>query len=516
MRARVLLVLSVVALGAAACTGDGTQDDEVDAGSPARSSPRATQTGEEPGDEGAGAEAAEETTEPPPGDPPEDVSAPAPEYPLYGVAYHFLAHVHAEPSKQSEVVGHMRRGARFRASERLADEGCEDGWYAVPGGGHVCRGAGGYLLGREPRSFEPAPMPAALEEPLPYVYGRVVRDDVPQYWRLPSKEEEAAFARWLEARDRTARATEPATADAGPADGGAGVVATPDPDGGADGAVDAGDGRPDFVRLVMRRGFYVSIDREAETEDGRRFIRTVRGTFVPEEAVAPAPPPPGPGVRVGRRHRLPLAFVFRDDATRWRIAPDTGALVRSGRFDRFEAFTARQRVERGGRPFVVAPDGSLARDTVVRIARARTRPSRVPEDGRWVHVDLSEQTLVAYEGDRPVYATLVSSGRRGFETPTGLWWIQSKHVTATMDDLASEDPYLIEDVPWAMYFEGSYALHGAFWHRGFGRVRSHGCVNLAPEDAHWLFRWATPSLPPSWHGVLTRGGRRTTHVLVEE
>jgi hypothetical protein len=81
------------------------------------------------------------------------------------------------------------------------------------------------------------------------------------------------------------------------------------------------------------------------------------------------------------------------------------------------------------------------------------------------------------------------------------------------DDLASDGPYSIEDVPWTMYFSGSYALHAAFWHERFGHPRSHGCVNLAPRDARWLFFWTAPNLPSAWHGILADVGKGTTVVL---
>ena len=82
--------------------------------------------------------------------------------------------------------------------------------------------------------------------------------------------------------------------------------------------------------------------------------------------------------------------------------------------------------------------------------------------------------------------------------------IREKHIAETMDaDTATDGPYSIEDVPWIMYFNGSIALHGAFWHANFGRQQSHGCVNLAPLDAAWLFRWTTPEVPEGWHAALS-------------
>jgi hypothetical protein len=64
-----------------------------------------------------------------------------------------------------------------------------------------------------------------------------------------------------------------------------------------------------------------------------------------------------------------------------------------------------------------------------------------------------------------------------------------------------------------MYFSGSYALHAAFWHERFGHPRSHGCVNIAPRDARWLFFWTAPNLPSAWHGILADVGKGTTVVL---
>lgn len=151
-------------------------------------------------------------------------------------------------------------------------------------------------------------------------------------------------------------------------------------------------------------------------------------------------------------------------------------------------------------------------------------PSDIGADERWIDVDLTRQQLVAFEGRRPVFATLISSGRRNqqdpehdFPTPPGTFRIREKHVTTTMDgDVASDGPYSIEDVPWVMYFQGSYALHGAFWHDAFGNMRSHGCVNLAPEDARALFAWADPQLPAGWHGVFSKDENSGSRVVIHE
>ena len=103
-----------------------------------------------------------------------------------------------------------------------------------------------------------------------------------------------------------------------------------------------------------------------------------------------------------------------------------------------------------------------------------------------------------------VNATVVSSGRNEHETVTGSFHIREKHIASTMDgdaDIAADGPYSIEDVPYIQYFNGGYALHGAFWHAEFGHVKSHGCVNLSPWDAKALFGWTEPQIPTGWHGA---------------
>ncbi|KYF53088.1 hypothetical protein BE08_00505 [Sorangium cellulosum] len=64
-------------------------------------------------------------------------------------------------------------------------------------------------------------------------------------------------------------------------------------------------------------------------------------------------------------------------------------------------------------------------------------------------------------------------------------------------------------MPYTQYFHEGYALHGAYWHDEFGKARSHGCINLAPADAAWLFEWTEPAVPPEWHGALNIEGGGT-------
>jgi lipoprotein-anchoring transpeptidase ErfK/SrfK len=128
----------------------------------------------------------------------------------------------------------------------------------------------------------------------------------------------------------------------------------------------------------------------------------------------------------------------------------------------------------------------------VGVAREKARPSTIGGDERWVGVNLSEQTVVAYEGDRPVYAALAATGLPGTATVQGIfrtWW---RLTSRKMAGGSGSGYYYLEEVTWTCYFYSGYALHTAYWHDAFGRPRSHGCVNLSPYDAWWLFQWSEP------------------------
>ena len=136
----------------------------------------------------------------------------------------------------------------------------------------------------------------------------------------------------------------------------------------------------------------------------------------------------------------------------------------------------------------------------VRLAIPTARPRSIPPGVQWIHVDLEQQVLMAYEGDRPVFATLVSTGKPLTPTTPGLFrvYLKSRH------DRMHGDGYDVEEVPSILYFHQGEALHGAFWHDHFGNAVTHGCVNLSPRDAAWLFAWSLPVLPAGWHSRVTQ------------
>jgi lipoprotein-anchoring transpeptidase ErfK/SrfK len=139
----------------------------------------------------------------------------------------------------------------------------------------------------------------------------------------------------------------------------------------------------------------------------------------------------------------------------------------------------------------VGPDEWLPDEAV-----ALTR-SQVPEDVGadtchfiFIYVDLAEQTLRVYHKCELVFATLVSTGKQAGWTYPGRFSIQTwvPHIQLTAP-VGSTSVYYQEAVPNFMSYYGDLGFHGAYWHDDFGTPVSHGCVNLSPADAKWLYDW---------------------------
>ncbi|GAP17454.1 L,D-transpeptidase, partial [Levilinea saccharolytica] len=113
-------------------------------------------------------------------------------------------------------------------------------------------------------------------------------------------------------------------------------------------------------------------------------------------------------------------------------------------------------------------------------------PPPLSFEGRWIDVNLTTQSLTAYEGDAAVNTFIVSTGTWEHPTVTGQFAVYVKYASADM----SGPGYYLPNVPYVMYFYEGYGLHGTYWHNNFGVPMSHGCVNLQTDDAGWLFDWA--------------------------
>lgn len=116
----------------------------------------------------------------------------------------------------------------------------------------------------------------------------------------------------------------------------------------------------------------------------------------------------------------------------------------------------------------------------------------LPDEEKWIRVDLSEQIAVAYRKDQPVRAFVISSGLPGTPTVRGEFRIITKVQEQTMYGGQGAYYYNLPGVKWVQYFYGDYSFHGTYWHSNFGQPMSHGCINMTNADAKWLFDWAGP------------------------
>lgn len=213
--------------------------------------------------------------------------------------------------------------------------------------------------------------------------------------------------------------------------------------------------------------------------------------YVPMQHLAPYTPSQFRGITITTQPTQPFAWLVyyvRPSLTPGVILTDTPWFIR---YDRVTISATTQVTD--WRWYQV--DGGYWLDERnLSVVRPLSRPAGVGPNEKWLEVDLFEQNLVVYEGDRMVYATLVSSGLPRWPTETGLHRLWTKIKMGKMSGgIEGDDYYFVEDVPWTMYFTGTYGLHGAYWHDSFGFPHSHGCVNMTLTDAKWLFDWVTPA-----------------------
>ena len=226
---------------------------------------------------------------------------------------------------------------------------------------------------------------------------------------------------------------------------------------------------------------------------GDAIGRTSLGRDIAMKDLRPATPSLFSGAHLDERG-LDFGWVVKEGAPVY-AQPDSASKSVAHRA-RYARLTLASRD--GPQGFYRVADGWLA-ETDLRVARISSRPPAVGDAEPWIDVELTTQTLVAYRGDNPVFATLVATGVGSegspLSTPKGIHRIRAKLLAATMDNLdhTGVAPYSYEEVPFTQYI-GRIALHGAFWHDQFGVPRSHGCINLTLADAEWLFGFTQPTM----------------------
>jgi hypothetical protein len=126
----------------------------------------------------------------------------------------------------------------------------------------------------------------------------------------------------------------------------------------------------------------------------------------------------------------------------------------------------------------------------------------VPLKDKKLEVRLEDQVVLAWEGDQVVFMSRASTGRKystgNFTTPRGRFYTRHKRPSRHMafGNLANPNSYNLPGVPWICYItENGISFHGTFWHNDYGMPRSHGCINMSPQAACWVYRWTLPVVP---------------------
>lgn len=187
---------------------------------------------------------------------------------------------------------------------------------------------------------------------------------------------------------------------------------------------------------------------------------------------------------------LDLSMIYVSEYPGGPASTATGRFLE--RYERVNIFSVAVDAE-GWRWYMIGPN-QWVKQTFVAKAQFTPRPEGV--SGRWVAVDLYEQTLVAYEDDTPVFATVIATGIPPYETPEGIFTVWATLPRDPMSGATgAPEAYALQSVPWVMYFNEGYSLHGTYWHDLFGYRQSHGCVNLTISDSRWVFEWFAAAEP---------------------
>ena len=495
------------------------------------------------------------TSEPKPVEPPEDDSIPQVETPPADGPQLVVTRpgvvVRDRPSASGKVLGTLRAGGRVaRAAVPYSKKGCPGGWYPIRPRGFVCAGVEATTDLDSPvaRQLTTAP---DLSRAMPYRYARVRRGDAVAYRQLPTETEQQAAEPDL----RKQKSLDPKrlglTANDVPLDEQGMPKGPPVLLANADGVAADGyrttesfflfpEAQPAAPPLaagvalrtgiddtqVLRRDSGVALLRSflvGEGPSARRFGTMADGRFIPIDRLVPAPGTAWHGVSVSDGG-LPVAFALRVGVLAWKLDKDKATvtdeefepqqpIALSGRFRTVNSvmyYCTRENEEQ----WVRAKD-------IILVSKRNKFPDFAVEGQKWVDVSLANQTLTAFVGHKPLYATLVSSGQDRLGDPTqgpatiqGVFKLRSKHITRDVDPKEAGDQFTLTDVPWVAEFAEGFALTGSYWLTEFGAAQSYHNVALAPVDAHFLWSWSDPQVPDGWHSVVIDENGPNTIVYV--
>lgn len=238
----------------------------------------------------------------------------------------------------------------------------------------------------------------------------------------------------------------------------------------------------------FEKGFVFVSLRGTVTISGSLFYEINPGEYMRGEDVQEVRPSSFSGTHFASPPAGPVGWVITNSPlSAGPGQPPDPSLPSAGRYQPVEIFDTQRAGDWNW--YMIGPGMWIEQRNV-----ARVQPTPPPgADANVIAVDTYEQTLSIYRNGRLVFATLVASGSRTFPTRPGTFQIRAKLTHGKMTGAYLDDRrdfYSLEDVPWILYYDDQRALHGAYWHDHFGFRGSHGCVNLAPRDALWLYNFA--------------------------
>ncbi len=433
-----------------------------------------------------------------------------------------------EPNAGKQWIGFLWTGSsvRLKSTKPRPGPGCKS-FYEIEPYGFVCVDERKATLdANDPVYRALAPFSPKVDRPEPHRYGESI--GLPRYFATPTPE----LQRQRE-RDLTSHLRDVAAAREGNVSKRlAGVDLTL-----------TGGEPPELPELPS--GFFenrrqllprstVAFSTEARFGD-RTFLLGADYAWVPKDRVVPYPPISFHGLKLDQDATLPLAFFRGKDRPKYERSGDTftptgetfarlawvgltGESVRKDKERYLETKEAGVWIKESEavvpRPKEKTPWGAAVGEPDT-TGRAHGR-------GSWIEVAIDGGWMIAYEGTRPVYVTMMSPGRGGAAlpdenpldrsaTPTGTYSITGKLKTATME---APGEYIHSDVPYAQNITGPYAFHAAYWHDNWGKPQSGGCINLSPVDAKWLFEFTEPKVPEGWHAMRLLTSKHTPTVVV--
>ncbi|MEC8191736.1 MAG: L,D-transpeptidase [Myxococcota bacterium] len=386
--------------------------------------------------------------------------------------------VRTQPTHGAPMLARIPQDEPFIVVERVEGAACPEGWAQTDGDGFTC------LAGARPTAESPVRLPRLVRfvHPDPREWDRYM--ETMTYDTAPEDRIDAMVP-FIYAK-RWGQWTGPNYAS----------------------AASFGRGEAPIQRLNKGRKYHFV---DAQMTSKGAVLQRENGAVVPAESVHIYPLTKFHGWDT-RAEPIPSgylpAWAISYDGTPVRDAPSVHASVGSILNYHDAILVEDQPVDRGGHWWMM-PNGlgpgvpGYVNDTDgIRHWTPSPPPIGVGPTELWVDVDVDQQVLALRRGTDLEFVTLVSTGKPDTPTPRGLFRIKSKTAWGDMASRPdSDDPYYVEKVPWVMHFKHRYALHGTFWHWGFGHTASHGCINLSVRDARWLYDRVNPVAYGGWHHV---------------